>query len=453
MTVETQAQLDQLILERKELSRAIGRAKSAGEDATALLERAREVSAEITRLQQLNAEPMAVASQASPLRADVLRQAADIMALADSWRALQDANPSSSPYMSWEWLASWCETYGARQELRCITVWDGDDRLVGLAPLCVAQSGSKTMPAGTLGFMASDTRSWGYHGEFLTAPDRHREVFTLILDVIMRLRPEWQALHLVRMVSDGPTVAGLAAMGPAHGLNVAIMPDYREVYEDLPPTYEDFLARLPSGKRRRELRRHEKRLADEFCEICLVELVDQDEVGPWLETLGGLSNSRFMEAGRMTNFLDEDFVRCWHLCGERLFARGQLQGTAMLIDGRVVAMRLGYLHHETCYLVQPAFAPEFGPYRVSHLLLAEHIKRAFATGIRHICAPGAERPHTAEYIGGRRQAVTVTAAPGGWRETWSLTRGPWRRTLRATAKRLLRRGTPPPETPKTGTTP
>ena len=54
--------------------------------------------------------------------------------LRNDWTRLLENSPNDSLTVTWEWLSSWWQAYGAARHLRIIAIWD-DNKLVGAAPL------------------------------------------------------------------------------------------------------------------------------------------------------------------------------------------------------------------------------------------------------------------------------------------------------------------------------
>src|SRR5215203_4699311 len=65
----------------------------------------------------------------------IVEDARTFAALEKEWDDLYNSSAQATPFQSWAWLYSWWESYGEDYELRLVTVRDGRDLLVGLAPL------------------------------------------------------------------------------------------------------------------------------------------------------------------------------------------------------------------------------------------------------------------------------------------------------------------------------
>jgi hypothetical protein len=67
-------------------------------------------------------------------RVELVRDLPGFQKLQPEWNELLDRSPNNSITLTWEWLSTWWQVYGAGRELRIVAVYD-DARLIGAASM------------------------------------------------------------------------------------------------------------------------------------------------------------------------------------------------------------------------------------------------------------------------------------------------------------------------------
>src|SRR5438067_8547639 len=71
-------------------------------------------------------------------RLETYRDLDQLRSLIPAWEELLRDNPHSTTFSTWEWLSSWWRSFGARQDLHVLALYEGP-QLVGLAPLAICR--------------------------------------------------------------------------------------------------------------------------------------------------------------------------------------------------------------------------------------------------------------------------------------------------------------------------
>ena len=169
---------------------------------------------------------------------------------AAAWEALHARTHLRSPFLTWTWQRDWVEALGGGRRLEVWGVSDDDGRLLALLPLHEAEPGLLQPVGGT---DVSD------YLDLIAADGREREAWDALLEARAGSRSVWE-LHAVPAAS--PTLAALAALAPARGLDVTVGVEERCPVLALPATWEAYLQSL-TGKQRHELARKTRRLERE----------------------------------------------------------------------------------------------------------------------------------------------------------------------------------------------
>jgi CelD/BcsL family acetyltransferase involved in cellulose biosynthesis len=211
-----------------------------------------------------------------------------------AWEALRAASRLRAPFLSWTWQTEWQHAFAADRRLEIRTVEDGDGALVGALPLFEAEPGLLRIIGGA---DVSD------YLDVLAVAGREEDVWTALLQGRAAEPEAWQ-LHAVP--ASSPTVTALPGLASACGLRAVATVEERCPVLDLPASWDDYLAALPS-KHRHELQRKTRRLRREAGDARVSVARRREEIetrfGDFLDLhrRSRVGKERFMDA-RMEKF-------------------------------------------------------------------------------------------------------------------------------------------------------
>ena len=211
-----------------------------------------------------------------------------------AWEDLRAAARNRAPFLSWTWQTEWIHAFAGDRRLDLRTVTDADGVLIGVLPLFEAASGLQRIVGGA---DVSD------YLDLLAVAGREEEVWTALLQARAADRDIWQ-LHAVP--ASSPTVTALPTIAATCGLAASATVEERCPVLDLPGTWDDYLAALPS-KHRHELQRKTRRLRREAPDARVSVVRRRDEIetrfGDFfdLHRRSRVGKERFMDA-RMEKF-------------------------------------------------------------------------------------------------------------------------------------------------------
>ena len=211
-----------------------------------------------------------------------------------AWEDLRAAARLRAPFLSWTWQSEWLHAFAPDRRVEVRTVSDADGSLVGVLPLFEAGPGLKRIVGGA---EVSD------YLDVLAVAGREKEVWTALLQARAEDRDAWQ-LHAVP--ASSPTVTALPTIAAVCGLSATVAVEERCPVLDLPDSWDDYLAALPS-KHRHELQRKTRRLRRETpdARVSVVRRRDEMETrfGDFfdLHRRSRAGKERFMDA-RMEKF-------------------------------------------------------------------------------------------------------------------------------------------------------
>ncbi len=290
-----------------------------------------------------------------------------LAALLPEWEALFDEDAAATPFSSPGWARAWWAHWSQGVEPWLVTVRDGD-RLVGLAPLVAARRGPFRVLA-ELG--RPPANYWGV----LAAPGARTEVDAAVAAAIRSRAADWHALLLGGLPAGSAFEAALRAAG----LRVRARRPTPYPGIELPESFEAYLQELPR-KRRKDLRRHLRRLDDGRLELrdvteptALRAAIDrwQDIRVRWWQSRGKAMDPEHAS----TRF--RDFMR--DLVGE-LVPRGQAQVWEFRQDGVVVGVEVNLTDSRRFYSWMGAYEPEVAHLGLGKLAIGESIRASIDAG-------------------------------------------------------------------------
>jgi len=211
-----------------------------------------------------------------------------------AWERLHASAALRAPFLSWTWQTEWVRAFAADRRLEIRAVEDADGSLVGVLALFEAEPGLLRIVGGA---DVSD------YLDLLATAGREEEVWAALLQARAAERDVWQ-LHAVP--AGSPSVALLPGLATTCGLTATTAVEERCPVLDLPPSWDEYLASLPS-KHRHELQRKTRRLRRESPDARVSVARRRDEIetrfGDFfdLHRRSRVGKERFMDA-RMETF-------------------------------------------------------------------------------------------------------------------------------------------------------
>ncbi|MEK6271340.1 MAG: GNAT family N-acetyltransferase [Actinomycetota bacterium] len=168
------------------------------------------------------------------------------------WEELFRADPEATPFMSPQWARAWWRTFGGSGRPWIVAVRE-NGQLVGLAPFILRRRG----PLRVLG------RPGSHPSQDVLAPSQLRpDVAEAVAAEIASRRKEWDLMA----VSCFPEDSAIERSMRQRGLRLRQRRTATYPRIELPGSFDEYLAMLPR-KRRKDLRRHLRRLDDGVFEV------------------------------------------------------------------------------------------------------------------------------------------------------------------------------------------
>jgi len=307
----------------------------------------------------------------------------EFRSLESEWRAI--ASYSGTPFATWDWAFAWWgqlreQKLGVRDTLSIRTVRTRTGELVAVAPMLVSQRPS---------FGPIRLRQLQFFGADPNVTEQRGLV----------ARPEWQREALLALISHARSNAGGWDCMQLSGIpidlelgDLASSPDFEWQGETadylltVPDSWQVFRAGLPRNIKE-SLRKCYNSLGRDGLEFSLNVVQDVAAVAPALDRFFALHAARARVSGTVNHsnaFAGAETKAFLRDVCRRFAARGALRIFQLLVAGKVVAVRIGFLVGDALYLYYSGYDPAFAKYSVMTTTVAEAIQYAIAHGIPQV---------------------------------------------------------------------
>lgn len=310
-----------------------------------------------------------------------------------AWNDLLGRASEASIFLGPEWITAWWRAYGGDHEPKLLTAFDGQGRLVGLAPLYLRRARlARIVQMPVIGVMGDFEVGSEYQG-LLTLPGREREILSRVADVV---EGQWALCDFYGLEEGGtlaqliPEVLGARASQRVHRER---HPCPRII---LPDTYEAYLQSL-TPKFRSTLRYRTNKLLKNHT-VRLLTTRDEEELDGQLDRFISLHQERWRTRGEAGIFSDPR-MRAFYLdVAAALLRRGWLRFYHLEVDGVTQASQFGFAYGGVLHSLQEAFCASFNPPGIGGLgviLRGMAIRESIAEGLR-----------VYDFLGGEQESKT-----------------------------------------------
>ncbi len=291
---------------------------------------------------------------------------ADCPAFRAAWDALADAAGEPNPFFeSWYLLPS-LRALDPAGEVALLCVHDASGGLAGVMPLRRYTS--------YYGYPLKHWRNWVHDqcfcGQPLVARGMERVFWRAVLDWCDANKADGLFLHLLQIPASGPLHDALQAETAAQGRPAATVLEEWRALIATQASPEDYLAASLTGKKRKELRRQYRRLA-EIGTLEFERCRSADDIAAWTDAFLALEAAGWK--GRAGSALADDPAHSalFRNSLREAAGRGKLERLTLLLDNRPIAMLATFLTPPGAYAYKTAFDEAFARFSPGVLLQRE----------------------------------------------------------------------------------
>jgi CelD/BcsL family acetyltransferase involved in cellulose biosynthesis len=288
------------------------------------------------------------------------------------WDRLFKASGHSSPFLTWPWVRTWWKSFRKGSRLFILTCRDGDQKLIGIAPLLIASRKSfGILNVRVVEFLGNRGSTVGIdHLDFITLTDDRESILQELVKTLINCRTEWDALAMSSFM-DTSLVPGLLRDALASEAS-NIMDGDEEVcpWISLPSTWDQFVETMKREHKSliSNLRRKRNRLNAEHT----VEFFAGPAVGDPLlhvETLAELHRLARMRQGGEGSFGLSEYRQFHDNVVQAMQANNSLYLARLDIDGKPAAAWYGFLVSSVLSYYQSGFDTKYVKEGVGDVLL------------------------------------------------------------------------------------
>ncbi len=309
--------------------------------------------------------------QATNIRAIVVSGEAGFDALAKEWDGLLEESQQRVYFLRWAWTRAWWRAFKpAGSRLMIITCRDTQGRLVGLAPLYVAQRRTAGIPH-VRELMFLGTGIYAQTSEYLDLIARRgseREVAETVVGHL-QASTDWDRLWL-NEIPAASTV--FPYFYNALGFAAQVEPCNHSHHIDTTTDWETFCHSLSRSTRKhltRQTRRFLEKRNWEFKRIC-----EAQDVEPAMDALVRLHQARWTSKGEPGSFALPGVEALLREAAQRALAGRQLRLWTLRLDDEIVAVRLAFFDNGIVHAFQGGFDPVYAKDSLGSVMLGLCIK-------------------------------------------------------------------------------
>lgn len=342
------------------------------------------------------------------LRVERLTTFQDIVALKDEWERLLGASPGHGVFMTWEWLATWWEIFGASHELWWLVVRDASNQLVAGAPLYLRWRRNRWQPRHReLRWMGSGEAVFPEHLDLVVHPDHVEGAVQALGDYLTARVSDWDVCRLTDVSHRHAAVYRLMSILATHGVAMRRASQVPAApFIPLPSSWETYLSGLKRSMRG-NVKRRRRKVADELNAVFEIWAPGRQDLGDALEELAALHARRKHSQDLASKFDHPSYRRFHGRLATRCAERGWLYLAMLRVRGQAVAVQYAFAYRQRLYGYQTGFDPAYGTYGVYQVLVGHIVEELIGRGFVEFDLLSGEEPYKFDWTTQMRRKWTV----------------------------------------------
>ncbi len=341
----------------------------------------------------------------STLNLSLVDNVAEFERLEPDWKRLLQDSASTSVYLTWQYVSTWWQTYGAAYNLRIIVARDSGQKIVGIAPMIVGKGDSGPSRflrclsfIGTLGDTGSE------FVDFIIAPELERELVPMFWNYFHdELEKEWDVLTLRQIPAESANLQRLLRhVSKRHGVTLRI-DTTPSPYLELPQSWDQLL-RSKSQNFRSSFKRHWNRLHKNHR---VSELVAGEDLSLEcaMEHLFALNRNRW--GTNATTFNSSQFFDHHLKIAQSFSESGWLYFRLWSVDEKIAAARFDFIFHDKLWNILGGWDADFAKYSIGRIAIAKQLAWCIENGVWEYDFLGGESGYKRSWANQERQLVDL----------------------------------------------
>jgi CelD/BcsL family acetyltransferase involved in cellulose biosynthesis len=346
------------------------------------------------------------------MRIDCVRDTPGLLALEPEWRRLVERSASNGIFLTWEWISTWWEVFGARYRPHVLVARDDDGTACGIAPLMLGPGPHKSRFLRHVMFIGQEGDVTSEYLDFIVAEGREAEIAPALVRRLFDDR--WDALLLGNVRADSVCYGAFEEALAARGLRFDTLRKRPSPFTTLPSTWKE----LYDG-RSRNFRSRFQYTSNVLARTGPVETVVAGRDMPLdeaLDSLVELSRDRWGEAGE--SFRTPSYEAFHRKLIPRLHERDALLFVFLRANGRLVAARYDFVYAGKAWCYQSGWLREFEKVSLGDLALGKVLELAISRGCREYDFLGGDAHYKRRWSTGDRTLLDLWAPRSALARAW-----------------------------------
>ncbi len=326
------------------------------------------------------------------------------------WDHLLAESPSSSIFMTPEWLSSWWRAYGAGRQLCALAFVDAQRRTLAIAPLYLERSsrfGITTTTLRLVGAGSGDSDDL----DFIVLPGCEARV----AQAFAKWFQSQKHCHVCALetLPEGSLFAGNLVVLARQCKWKLTTEELPHSYVELPRKWSEYVEGLASDFRPL-LTRYPRRLQSRFS-VDISRLQNVEDLAIGLQTLFTLHQMRWTGRGEPGAFADAQRRDFYSRMASAFLQRGWLEFWSLKLENETVATQFCFRYRDTVSLLQEGFHPKYTAEKVGYALRAHALQEMISTGARRYDFLGGADAYKARFGATQGKYLNLYFAGPSWK--------------------------------------
>lgn len=338
------------------------------------------------------------------MRVLLKKGAVTIEAIRQPWSELVKESSANWVFSTPEWVESWLDAFGGREEVLVAVVYDGDE-LVGVLPVLLNRSDWKFL------FSRKLTPLNGVMGDYfapIVKRGMEQEVSEALINEIFNGCGRRGIVDFPHIPEEHPTLQkireGFLESGLASVETKTICPrlNFFESYQATEMSFK--------SSHRGDIRRQKRRLAEKG-ELSLEVLSDVERAKGYLGEFIEIYDQRWKSAGQKSIF-DREGVRAFYEKLIEKMAGSYLHFSLLKVGEEVISYHFGFQFDGWIYWYKPTYKLEYEKLSPSKVHLSLLAQEGIEDGLTGIDLLSGDEPYKAQWANERRATTSIVGSYG-----------------------------------------
>ena len=299
----------------------------------------------------------------------------DFHDLKEKWSDLLSASRADNFFLTWDWMFHWWEVYREGKELFLLVLKDQEGNMRGLAPLYLRTAKIKHLNFRELLFIGSGESPYPDYLDIIAEKGWEKRIARAIAEYIITYTLRWHFFNVVNINIDNTCLnILLEELNQKSSYIINTIETEKAYLIELPSSWEQYLSSL-SRNSRSNIKKRRNRLQRKM-DVGFYWVNNPEDTETALEIMAGMHQERMEEKNLQGKFTDPRYMKFHLKIASATAELGKLNLCFLLLNGKKVAVRYGFVYKDTVYDYQCGYDPVYGKYEVGNVLLSYIIEAA-----------------------------------------------------------------------------